>query len=178
TLHALWGLCRARSTSRCAHSRRGFRSSIRRRRSSPTAAVPTACCHTKRSQRCVHAASRCVASKTDFPSGVRPGCRWSAGPVDPSRILGRGLINAPPPPYLNTLDEWDVIGRELVVAVATRRDCSILLRGLHTAPKILRRYPQSSLTAPNRGIRSASSIGTIVRSSAVVVGQRSERGVP
>src|SRR5262249_36903755 len=34
------------------------------------------------------------------------------------------------------------------------------------------------LTAPNGGIRSASSIGTIVRSSAVVVGQRSERGVP
>src|SRR5215831_250181 len=34
------------------------------------------------------------------------------------------------------------------------------------------------LTAPNGGIRSASSIGTIVHSSAVVVGQRSERGVP
>ena len=34
------------------------------------------------------------------------------------------------------------------------------------------------LTAPNGGIRSASSIGTIVRSSAVVVGQRFERGVP
>src|SRR4029450_2202271 len=50
--------------------------------------------------------------------------------------------------------------------------------GLHTATKISRRYPQSGLTAPNGGIRSASSIGTIVRSSAVVVGQRSERGVP
>src|SRR5262249_7266931 len=34
------------------------------------------------------------------------------------------------------------------------------------------------LTAPSGGIRSASSIGTIVRSSAVVVGQRFERGVP
>jgi hypothetical protein len=34
------------------------------------------------------------------------------------------------------------------------------------------------LTAPDGGIRSASSIGTIVRSSAVVVGQRFERGVP
>jgi len=51
-------------------------------------------------------------------------------------------------------------------------------KGLHTATKISRRCPQSGLTAPNGGIRSASSIGTIVRSSAVVVGQRSERGVP
>jgi hypothetical protein len=34
------------------------------------------------------------------------------------------------------------------------------------------------LTVPNGGIRFASSIGTIVRSSAVVVGQRFERGVP
>ena len=44
--------------------------------------------------------------------------------------------------------------------------------------KIFQRYPQSGLTAPNGGIRSASSIGTVVRSSAVVVGQRSDRGVP
>src|SRR5215469_16345720 len=44
--------------------------------------------------------------------------------------------------------------------------------------KIFRRYPHSGLTAPNGGIRSASSIGTVVCSSAVVVGQRSERGVP
>jgi len=34
------------------------------------------------------------------------------------------------------------------------------------------------LTTRHGGIRSASSIGTIVRSSAVVVGQRFERGVP
>ena len=34
------------------------------------------------------------------------------------------------------------------------------------------------LTAPNGGIRSASSIGTVVRSSAAVVGQRSEKNVP
>ena len=34
------------------------------------------------------------------------------------------------------------------------------------------------LTAPGGGIRSASSIGTVVCSSAVVVGQRFERGVP
>jgi hypothetical protein len=40
------------------------------------------------------------------------------------------------------------------------------------------RYPQSGLTAPNGDIRSASSIGTVVCSSAVVVGQRSERSVP
>src|SRR6201993_45794 len=51
-------------------------------------------------------------------------------------------------------------------------------KGLHTATKIFRPYPQSGLTAPNGGIRSASSIGTVVRSSAAVVGQRSERGVP
>ena len=41
------------------------------------------------------------------------------------------------------------------------------------------RYPQKSdLTALNGGIRSAVSIGTVVRSSAVVVEQRSDRGVP
>ena len=41
------------------------------------------------------------------------------------------------------------------------------------------RYPQKSdLTALNGGIRSSVSIGTVVRSSAVVVGQRSDRGVP
>src|SRR5207253_7654765 len=40
------------------------------------------------------------------------------------------------------------------------------------------RYPQSGLTAPSGGIRSASSFGTVVCSSAVVVGQRFERGVP
>jgi len=51
-------------------------------------------------------------------------------------------------------------------------------KGRHPATKIFRRYPQSGLTAPNGGIRSALSIGTVVRSSAVVVGQRSERGVP
>ena len=34
------------------------------------------------------------------------------------------------------------------------------------------------LTAPNGGIRSALSIGTVVCSSAVVVGRRSERSVP
>jgi hypothetical protein len=51
-------------------------------------------------------------------------------------------------------------------------------KGLHPATKTFRRYPQSCLTAPNGGIRSASSIGTVVCSSAVVVGQRSERGVP
>jgi hypothetical protein len=51
-------------------------------------------------------------------------------------------------------------------------------KGLHTATKIFRRYPQSGLTAFSGGIRSASSIGTVVRSSAVVVGQRFERGVP
>ncbi len=34
------------------------------------------------------------------------------------------------------------------------------------------------LTTPNGGVRSASSIGAVVRSSAVVVGQRFERGVP
>ena len=51
-------------------------------------------------------------------------------------------------------------------------------KGLDPAIKIFRRYPHSSLTAPNGGIRSTSSIGTVVCSSAVVVGQRSERGVP
>jgi hypothetical protein len=51
-------------------------------------------------------------------------------------------------------------------------------KGLQHCDKNFRRYPQSGLTAPNRGIRSASSIGTVVCSSAVVVGQRSERGVP
>jgi hypothetical protein len=58
-----------------------------------------------------------------------------------------------------------------------RRSCGFQ-GATHTATKIFRPYPQSGLTAPNGGIRSASSIGTIVRSSAVVVGQRSERGVP
>ena len=41
-----------------------------------------------------------------------------------------------------------------------------------------RRYPQSGLTAPNGDLRSTTSIGTVVCSSAVVVGQRSERSVP
>src|SRR5262245_18957724 len=51
-------------------------------------------------------------------------------------------------------------------------------KGLHTATKIFRPYPQNGLTVPNGGIRSASSIGTVVCSSAAVVGQRFERGVP
>jgi hypothetical protein len=58
---------------------------------------------------------------------------------------------------------------------AARRSCRIS-KGLHTATKIFRRYPQSGLTAPTGGIRSASSIGTVVRSSAVVVGQRLRKG--
>src|SRR5262249_15164335 len=44
--------------------------------------------------------------------------------------------------------------------------------------KFFGRYPQSGLTAPNGDIRSTSSIDTVVCSSAVVVGQRSERSVP
>src|SRR5262245_2737184 len=59
--------------------------------------------------------------------------------------------------------------------LAVRPGCPVTSRGALwiTAKNLCR-----SLTAPNGGIRSASSIGTIVRSSAVVVGQRSERGVP
>src|SRR5262249_55090743 len=58
---------------------------------------------------------------------------------------------------------------------AARRSCRIS-KGLHISTKIFRRYPQSGLTAPNGGIRSASSIGTVVCSSAVVVGQRIRKG--
>src|SRR5205823_200722 len=65
--------------------------------------------------------------------------------------------------------EFITLGGTALVSDSTR---------LHTATKIFRPYPQSGLTAPNQSIRSASSIGTIVRSSAVVVGQRFERGVP
>jgi MFS family permease len=48
----------------------------------------------------------------------------------------------------------------------------------HCALWITSKNSCRGLTAPNGGIRSASSIGTIVCSSAVVVGQRFERGVP
>ena len=53
------GPCAGRDrTSRCASLKRASPSSTRDRRSSPTAAAPTACCPSKRSQHFAHAASR------------------------------------------------------------------------------------------------------------------------
>jgi len=71
---------------------------------------------------------------------------------------------------------------ELLKEIAPRVTRAAVLRDPTIAAGIcdknFRRYPQSGLTVPNAGIRSASSIGTVVCSSAVVVGQRFERGVP
>jgi len=61
---------------------------------------------------------------------------------------------------------------------AARRSCRNSKGATHCALWITSKNFCRGLTAPNGGIRSASSIGTIVRSSAVVVGQRFERGVP
>src|SRR5262249_56050305 len=44
---------------------------------------------------------------------------------------------------------------------AARRSCRIS-KGLHISTKIFRRYPQSGLTAPHGGIRSASAICPLV----------------
>jgi len=72
-----------------------------------------------------------------------------------------------------------LLGRPLRMPVTSRAALALEFQGAtHCALWITSKNFCRGLTAPNGGIRFASSIGTIVRSSAVVVGQRSERGVP
>ena len=72
-----------------------------------------------------------------------------------------------------------LLGRPLRTPVTSRAALVPEFQGAtHCALWITSKNFCRGLTVPSGGIRFASSIGTIVRSSAVVVGQRFERGVP
>src|SRR5262249_8078240 len=82
-------------------------------------------------------------------------------------------------------DRQSARARNSVVRVCARRRgdritmlCVCFFPQRSKPTKFFGRYPQSGLTALNEDIGFASSIGRVVCSSAVVVGRRSERGVP
>ena len=123
------------------------------------------------------------------PAGLlwRPVSRAGADQICSHRVL-RLMTHSGPQPRQNPAlrhapnalqNGTSLLGRPLRMPVTSRAALVPEFQGAtHCALWITSKDFCRGLTAPNGGIRSASSIGTIVRSSAVVVGQRSERGVP